>query len=115
MLRTYVAWLVLCATALSSFGQTVSMEILGLVTDPTGAAIPKAVVTATRVATGEVRRTTTNDTGNYIFPLLNTGEYELTCSASGFKTAFRRVIQIELQDKARIDFQMLIGEQAERV
>ena len=37
MLRTYFAWPVLCAMALSSYGQTVSTEILGLVTDPSGA------------------------------------------------------------------------------
>ena len=50
--------------------QTVSTQILGLVTDSTGAVVPGAVVTATRVETGDVRSTTSNDTGNYIFSLL---------------------------------------------
>src|SRR5437016_9590465 len=47
-------------------GQTVSTQIFGLVTDPAGAVIPGAAVTARRVATGDVRTTKSNETGNYI-------------------------------------------------
>ncbi len=96
-------------------GQTVSTEILGLVTDATGAVIPGANVTAKRVATGDVRTTATNETGNYVFPLLEIGEYEVTCSAAGFKTELVRGIILRLQDKARIDFRMQVGEQVETV
>ena len=53
--------------------QTVSTEILGLVTDPTGAVITGATVTARRVATGDVRTTTTNATGDYLFESLTMG------------------------------------------
>jgi hypothetical protein len=103
----------LCAAALP--GQTVSTEILGLVTDPTGAVIPGAEITARRIATGDIRTSQTNDTGNYIFPLLDIGEYEVTAAASGFKTEVRRGIVLQLNQKARIDFQMSVGDQAEMV
>src|ERR1043166_9442849 len=73
-------------------GQTVSTEILGLVTDATGAVIPGATITARRVATGDVRKSTSNETGNYVFPLLEIGEYEITCSARGFKAEIRRSV-----------------------
>ena len=96
-------------------GQTVSTEILGLVTDPTGAVIPGVTVTAKRVATGDVRTTTTNETGNYIFPLFAIGEYEVTCTAAGFKTEVVRGIILQLQQKARIDFQLKVGDQVETV
>src|SRR5262249_4277043 len=96
-------------------GQTVSTEILGLVSDATGAVIPAATVTAKRLATGDVRTTTTNETGNFVFPLLEIGEYEITCSASGFKTEAVRGVILQLQQKARIDFRMLVGDQFERV
>ena len=96
-------------------GQTVSTEILGLVTDPTGAVVPGATVTARRVATGDVRTTSSNETGNYTFPLLEVGAYEVTCSAAGFKTEVRRGIVLELQQKLRLDFQMQIGQQAEMI
>src|SRR5262249_36340721 len=65
------------------------------------------------VATGDVRTTTTNETGNYVFPLLEIGEYEITCSVSGFKTEVARGVVLQLQEKARINFQMQVGEQVE--
>ena len=105
----------LLIAAAGVFAQTASTQILGLVTDPTGAVVPGATVTAKRVETGDVRTTTSNETGNYIFPLLDSGEYEVTCAAAGFKTEVRRDIGCELNQKARIDFQMQVGQQAETV
>ena len=96
-------------------GQTVSTQILGLVTDPGGAVIPGATITARRVATGDTRTTASNETGNFIFPLLDIGQYEVTCAAAGFKTELRSNIVLQLQDKLRLDFQMKIGQQAETV
>src|ERR687893_279851 len=93
-----------CLLAHALWGQTVSTQILGTVTDSSGAVVSGAVVTAKRPATGDVRTTTTNETGNYIFPLLDIGEYELSCAAAGFKTEVRSGIQLELQQKARVDF-----------
>jgi hypothetical protein len=95
--------------------QTTSTEILGLVTDSTNAVVPGATVTVRRVATGDVRTATTNETGNYVFPLLEIGEYEVTCSVSGFKTERVRGVVLQLQQKARIDFWMQIGDQVETV
>jgi hypothetical protein len=51
--------------------QTVSTQILGLVTDSSGALIAGVTVTAKRPDTNDVRTTKTNETGNYIFPLLD--------------------------------------------
>lgn len=101
--------------ASAAAAQTVSTQILGLVTDQTGAAIPNAAITARRVATGDVRTTQANETGNYVFPLLEVGEYEVTAAAQGFKTEVRRGIVLQLQQKARIDFQMQVGQQVERI
>src|SRR5262245_23496165 len=96
-------------------GQTVSTEILGLVTDNSGAVLPNATVRARRIATGDVRTTSSNDTGNYVFPLLEIGEYEVTCLATGFRTEVRTGIELQLQQKFRIDFRMQVGEQVERI
>lgn len=109
--------MVLLATWISGVlvGQTVSTQILGLVTDPAGAVIPGATITARRPATGDVRTTKTNESGNYVFPLLDVGDYEVTCGAPGFKTEARSGITLEIQQKLRLDFQLQIGQQAERV
>ncbi len=96
-------------------GQTVSTEILGLVTDSSGAVVAGATVTAKRPATNDVRTTKTNETGNYTFPLLDIGQYEVSCAAPGFKTEVRSGIELQLQQKARLDFVMQVGQQAETV
>ncbi len=98
-----------------AWSQTASTQILGLVTDSTGAVVPGAAVSAKRVETGDVRNTVSNETGNYIFPLLDSGTYEVTCTAAGFKTEVRVNIPLELNQKARLDFQLLVGQQAERI
>ncbi|MBI3682801.1 MAG: TonB-dependent receptor [Acidobacteria bacterium] len=108
-------WLVALVLPASLLAQTVSTQILGLVTDSSGAVIPGAAITAKRIETGDVRTTTSNETGNYIFPLLDIGEYEVTCTAAGFKTEVRRGITLELQQKARLDFQLAVGQQSEKV
>src|SRR5689334_14477200 len=61
----------------------------GTVTDPTGAAVPNAKVTATNSATGTTRTTTTNESGLFSFPRLPVGRYELEIDSAGFKTAKR--------------------------
>ena len=93
----YVALLFLIAA--NAFTQTASTQILGLVTDASGAVVPGAVITSKRVETGDVRTATSNETGNYIFPLVDSGSYEVTCVAPGFKTEVRRNISLELNQK----------------
>ena len=88
------AILALCLLSVSLPGQTVSTEILGLVTDATGAVIPSATIKVTRLATGDLRTATTNETGNYVFPLLEIGEYQVTCSALGFKSEVVRNVSV---------------------
>src|SRR5437773_873811 len=100
---------VLLISAGTVFGQTASTQILGLVTDSSGAVVPGATVTHNRVETGDRRTTTSNETGNYIFPLVESGTYEVTCAASGFKTEVRLNIVLELNQKGGIDFQMQLG------
>ena len=63
----------LCVLALvaSAAAQTTSTEILGLVTDTSGAAVLGAKVTITRVVTGQVLQHETNSAGEFSFPLLD--------------------------------------------
>ena len=76
----------LCSTLLTA--QTiVTGEIAGSVTDPSGAAIPKVVVSAKSEAYGDTRTATTNNAGEYHISLLPPGVYTLSATASGFQTA----------------------------
>ena len=97
------ALIVFVLSVYSCFPQTASTQILGLVTDSSGAVVPGAAIKARRVETGDVRTARSNETGNYIFPLVDSGEYEVSCVAAGFKTEIRRNVALDLNQKARID------------
>lgn len=84
-------------------------EIIGTVTDSTGAVIAGANVTATNLATGVSRETQTNASGNYAFPRMNPGNYQVTAESEGFKQALQDNWVLQTGDTARIDFAMEIG------
>src|SRR5947209_7076641 len=95
------------------FAQTTSTEILGLVTDATGAVVPGAPVSVTRVATGETRTAVTNQAGEYTFPLIEIGEYRVRVEAAGFRSQSVTGLRIELQQKARVNFVLEVGQVTE--
>lgn len=80
--------LFLCAVILASAcaAQTTSTEILGTITDTSGAVVPNVKVTLLRIATGERRTTNSTSSGDYSFPLIDIGEYTVTAEAAGFST-----------------------------
>jgi hypothetical protein len=80
--------LLLCGTVLA---QT-SASISGTVTDPSGAAVAGADVTATNLGTGAVRSGTSNATGFYTIPSLAPGDYLVNVKKEGFRaTEFKRL------------------------
>ncbi|MBL8290276.1 MAG: TonB-dependent receptor [Bryobacterales bacterium] len=111
-----LAWvLTLAIGALPAMAQTTSTEVLGTVTDSTGAVVPEAEVTLLRVATGERRQTKTDSSGNYSFPLIEIGDYTVTVSMSGFKTQTQTGVAVAYQQKARVNVALEVGATTERV
>ena len=97
---------VLSLSAGLCLGQTTSTEILGTVTDSSGAVVPQAKITLLRIATGEIRETTSTAGGDYSFPLIEIGEYKITVKPPGFRTQERTGVTVQLQQKARINFEL---------
>jgi hypothetical protein len=87
-------------------GQT---EILGTVTDTTGAVIAGAQVVVQNDATGLTRTVTTNQNGDYTVTGLNIGVYTVRCTMNGFKESVRTAIQLNVNDALRINFEMQPG------
>ena len=102
----------LCVLAATGMAQT-SGEITGLVTDSAGAAVSGAFVTTTNKATGATRKVTTNNEGLYSFTSLLPGVYELKVEQTGFKTAQLDNIKLEVQQTARLDVTMEVGQVGE--
>ncbi len=70
-----------------SQAQSSNGQIAGNVVDPTGAAVPNAVVTVTNKDTGGKNVTKSGSAGSYRFPSLPIGSYTVTATAPGFATA----------------------------
>src|ERR1700752_3405174 len=69
----------------AAFGQMVNGTIVGTVTDSSGAVIAGAKVTITEVNTKIVHSNVTNPSGDYSFPDLPPGTYDIVAEMTGFK------------------------------
>jgi hypothetical protein len=92
-----------------------TQTIQGLVTDATGAVIAGASVKIHNLGTGLVSTVSTNETGNYTFPLLVVGNYDVTCESEGFKSLTARNIRLETGAQVRQDFRLEVGDVTETV
>jgi len=110
-----LALLCSCAFAISANAQNIFGSILGTVSDPSGAVITKATATATNLSTGEKRTATTDEQGNYQLLSLPRGEYKIDIDAPGFKHFTRSPIDVIVDQVARVDIGMIIGEQSQVV
>jgi hypothetical protein len=117
LLNRKVLWTVLLATITTTpvIAQEVSAGVTGRITDPTGAAIVGATVTATEVDRRTAWPTETTVEGVYALPRIPAGTYEITVEARGFRTAVRPGIRLEINQRARLDIQMELGAVTETV
>ncbi|MBV9622470.1 MAG: carboxypeptidase regulatory-like domain-containing protein [Acidobacteria bacterium] len=95
--------------------QEVTAAVVGTVTDQSGAPIKDADVTATDTDRGTVWSAKTNDAGAYNLPRLPVGNYSVKVSAAGFQTALRPPFTLVLNQTARVDMQMRVGQVSETV
>jgi hypothetical protein len=96
----------LCAPALA---QTVTGNISGTVTDPSGAVIPGATVTATNQATNVSTPSTTNRDGIYSIRFLQVGRYKVTVEAKGFTKLETEPFVLEAVQDAKVDASLKPG------
>jgi len=98
-----------------AMGQGVTAAITGSITDPTGAPIVGATVTAKDTAHGTLQATQTNSDGAYYLAQLPIGRYELKVESKGFQTALRSAFDLVLNQVARVDVQMVVGAMSQSV
>jgi hypothetical protein len=92
-----------------------SQEITGVVTDPTGAAVPNAEVTVTNEATGISRTIRSNESGNYDALNLPVGVYTVTTVAQGFKKSVVHGVNVDVGGKPAVPVTLTIGEVGESI
>ena len=104
---------VLAFTVGSAYAVDVNARIKGTVTDPSGAVVPGAAVTATNTATGVKYPTKSNGTGDYFFPQLPVGTYSISVSAPGFKTFAATGIVLTIDQEYVEPVKLEVGNQSE--
>jgi Carboxypeptidase regulatory-like domain/TonB dependent receptor len=104
----------LLAFSVPGFSQTLG-EITGHVTDPSNAAIPGVTITLTNVSTNATRTTVTTDAGDYTFPSVPPGFYNVRAEHSGFKAVKSNNLEVQVQQTVRLDLTLQVGQVSESV
>ncbi len=112
MLHSQVLRWALCLAALVSvsFAQVSSGSIAGQITDQSRAAIPDASVVLINEGTGAERTATTNNSGNYNFPLVAPGRYKMRANAKGFKTSEVTALEVQVAQQITENLALEVGE-----
>ncbi len=100
---------------LKAQGQSVYGAITGVVTDPSGAAIPNAKLVATNAATGVQTTVTSNSEGYYVVQNLTAGTYSLEVTAPGFQASRQQTIPVEIDRTVRLDPKLVVGNVTQEV
>jgi len=95
--------------------QDATGRIIGIVTDPTGAVVPRAKVTVTNVATGAKSETTSGEDGSYQVLLLPIGAYTVAAEAQGFRRIVTGNQQLEINQSLKVDLKLEVGATTETV
>jgi hypothetical protein len=98
-----------------AWSQEVTASITGTVTDPSGAAVVGAAVTATSQERGLTYPAVSNDSGLYRIAQLPVGTYSLKVEKSGFASVSHPAFVLTLNQVARVDVAMKVGQASETV
>jgi len=118
-IRTAVvlAGAILLATAFPtvSHAQIDMGGLAGTIKDPSGSAVPAAVVTLTNEATNVVQKVQSSSTGTYVFEAVPAGSYTLQAEAPGFATYVSHNIDVHVQSVVTIDIALTLGGSSQTV
>jgi hypothetical protein len=106
---TFITLLLACCLEAQNSG------FQGIASDPTGAAVPDVTIRITNLATGVITSVRTNETGRYTAPLLPQGTYRISAEKTGFSPVTRDNLKLDVDQIARIDFELKLGAVAETV
>lgn len=105
----------LLLVAFAAYGQSDNANVNGVITDPSGSAIPNAKITLKNQATGQIREAATNESGVYSIPTVPPGTYTLTVEVSGFKKYESRDNKVDPSVPANISAALSVGSLTETV
>ena len=95
-----------------ALAQLTTADILGTVSDASGAVVSNANVTLVNLGTNEARTVHSNGSGDYSFTLLPVGHYSITVKANGFQAWVTKDLAVEAGDRARSDVHLQVGSES---
>jgi hypothetical protein len=110
-----LALLLSLAGAGNVWAQAGMATLIGTVKDAQNAVLPGATITVTSRATGVVRTTVTNDSGNFSVAALVPGKYDMVVELSGFRPLRHEELELRVDSTTRRDVTLEIGTVAETV
>ncbi len=99
----------------TTYTQVAGATLIGTVSDPSGAVIPKASIAVKNEATGVVVNVTTNSAGLYSVPNLIPGMYDVTTSVRGFKTQTQTGIRLTVGATQTFPITLAVGQTTQKV
>jgi len=106
--------ILLALSAAPAFGQAFG-TVSGNVTDPSGAIVPGATVTATETGTGFARGAVSDGSGHFVIPNLRPTQYTLTVQAKGFKQFVQKGVTLLANQSATVDIHLQLGSSTQSV
>ena len=103
------AYALVALAAFSCFGQTNLAKISGVITDPQGAVVPQAHITAIGTQNGEHYEAVSNAAGFYSIPNLPIGTYTLTMEKPGFRNYLHQTFTLTTGQELGLDAHLEIG------
>ena len=117
--RDIYAWLFCLFVLLAAqrlFAQSMGTgTIAGTVSDPTGAVVGAAQITALNLATHAIRSTASNDQGNYVFPNMQIGQYQISAEHPGFKKFTQENARLDADTTVTVNISLQLGTAQETV
>ena len=108
-------FLYLIAMSTLAFAQSGTTSLRGTVSDASSATVSGASVTLASPERGFARTATTNSSGDYEFPQLKPGTYQLTVTMSGFRKLEQKQIQLLVDTPATVNLKLEVGAATETV
>ena len=98
----------------TAWAQKTVGEVRGTVTDTSGAVLPGATVSLTNVNTGYARTVTTDTKGDFVFPVVDAGQYRVDVALQSFKKSSREVV-VSALETVQVQVKLEVGDLQEAV
>ncbi|MGA7448369.1 MAG: TonB-dependent receptor [Terriglobales bacterium] len=94
---------------MSMWAQYTTARLSGIITDPTGAVVAEATITVQDQGTGYTQTTKSESAGQYLFPSLPVGTYQITVSMAGYTQYVQKGVGLSVGQAATLDVRLQVG------